>query len=403
MISSTDLNENDFDKVTLSKKLIQVDFVKSENIKALTSEWQDLYQNSAEPNPCYLPIFAQTLFSSKEQQRTGGVLTVRISENKQPSILIGLLPIDRNISILNGAAHLVRAQYTPFSASTTPLIHRGFERITCEALLDELARRTNGRGIIIFNEFRVNGSVGQHLTALLKQRNQRWYIKDQFERPIIDVEAANSFEDYIKNLKGRTRQTIKRKWRQLEKLGVLTYTAHSGDHLKSAMQEFLELEERGWKGRAGTAMVQQPLTKELALTTLCDKELAQTRIEALRLDGKPIAMSIQIGAQDAALHFKPTYDENYSKYSPGMLLHYKTIEALYRDDWATSLDAAVKEGDKIGAIWRERRTIGQLVFAAAPSAPSSLLTLTKVLLATKQKLREAYQKAQTLTASFRQL
>ena len=326
-----------------------------DELTAIDGDWRELLAEAIEPNPCFTPGLTRHLFAHSRRLVTPGVVTVRAAEAGRAGPLIGLLPLGRRLQPWPGGPAVFTALHSPFSSLTAPLIRRGAERPAIGSLLDWLSANTGRFGLLTFNEFRLDGPVWAALRDALDQRGQPWLIADEIERPLIDLAAAETGDAYLARLAGKTRQTLRRKWRQLEKLGSLTYETFTGDDLPSAM-------------------------RAMALDVFAGEDAGTTRVEALCLDGRPIAMSIHVGGGDSAVHFKPAYDERYASASPGRLLYMKSVEGLYRDRWATSLDSAVRPDSQLGSIWRERRRVGTLLIGTAPGTPRRLLAASSAVL-----------------------
>ncbi len=85
-------------------------------------------------------------------------------------------------------------------------------------------------------------------------------------------------------------------------------------------------------------------------------------IDALLLDERPIALSVNMQARAAMFTPKCTYDEAYRRFSPGFVLEYLVIEAFYQDDDVTEMDACTtSDGHVISGFWNEAKAIGTLV------------------------------------------
>ncbi len=120
--------------------------------------------------------------------------------------------------------------------------------------------------------------------------------------------------------KGLRRDT--RKLRKLEGLGrVALDQVTSGPALAGALAECLALEQAGWKGRAGTAIVSQRTTerfyRQLAARASRAGELA---LDLLRLDGRIVAFNLTLRAGGQIDDLKTGYDEALAAYSPGTIL-----------------------------------------------------------------------------------
>lgn len=351
------------------------------------NEWENLYTHAVEQNPCYAPAYVAKIDELSPHGQATGLLVIKRAAVTGHERFIGLLPIGRTIQPVPNHACVMTAQHSCYSGSSLPLIRAGFTETALAAMLDWLPRHAGKNGLLILKEFPLNGPVGSCLIKLLDSRRLPFATNGTFERPIVDVATATDHDAYIKQIKSRTRQTLRRKMRQLATQGELTFTTHSGQQVAEAMREFVALEDKGWKGRAGTSLLQDENGGKLAFDTLSSPEFGQTRIECLRLNGAAIAMNIFIGSQKSALLFKPTYDENYRKFSPGQLLHLQTLQSLYEEKWTRNLDSAVLTSDQLGAIWRQRQAVCNLVIGYSELTPPLNVTLVNQLWTLKDRLR----------------
>lgn len=136
-----------------------------------------------------------------------------------------------------------------------------------------------------------------------------------------------------RHLNARRQSDLRRMQRNAEKLGNVEFEIlkpQAGD-LGPLLIEALAVEEKGWKGRAGTALtVNRRLRKfyqryaELA----CDAGIL--RLCFMRIDGRAVAMQIAAEVDQRFWLFKIGFDEDYKNCSPGNLLVRETIRYAAR-------------------------------------------------------------------------
>jgi CelD/BcsL family acetyltransferase involved in cellulose biosynthesis len=173
--------------------------------------------------------------------------------------------------------------------------------------------------------------------------------------PYIDLPA--SWSEMEQTLTSHFRANMRRRRRRLAELGTISTDLCDGSDpasLKARLDEGLQLEAKGWKGRAGTAICQAADTLEFytALARQAGYD-GQLRLWFLRLNGQAIAF--QYGLQDGTRHLllKPAYDETHGAIGPGHLL----IEMVLQDCIARGL----QEFDFLGpdmpwkSDWANRR------------------------------------------------
>lgn len=122
-----------------------------------------------------------------------------------------------------------------------------------------------------------------------------------------------------RQLSSRFRANLRRRRRALARLGEVRAErcSDSAERVKAG----IELERKGWKGRAGTAMAQDADTcgfyTDLARVFGTQGRLA---LWALYLDDRLIAFQFGLEHKGSYALLKPAYDESLARYSPGQLL-----------------------------------------------------------------------------------
>ena len=159
---------------------------------------------------------------------------------------------------------------------------------------------------------------------------------------------------------------MKRKLRRLSEQGELTFHIYEDeDSLPQALEEFIELEAKGWKGKAGTALKCSAQTSAFARAVFAKSDRhTRTRIDMLRLDGRPISVNITVISGDTAWYLKPTYDERFGKFSPGLLAEIEHLKSVLNDGKIKYFDSACVPGHSIEKIWTGRKQVGDILFAA---------------------------------------
>lgn len=128
-------------------------------------------------------------------------------------------------------------------------------------------------------------------------------------------------------LGAKFRSNLRRRRRRLETRGRVSWR-RCGAADAELLEAFFALERRGWKGRRGTAVDQDPGTR--AFYRRIAREAATRGVlalHALELDGRPVA--VHFGLEAAGRYYlpKPAYDEAHRDCSPGHLL----VEEVLRD------------------------------------------------------------------------
>ena len=167
-------------------------------------------------------------------------------------------------------------------------------------------------------------------------------------------------------LSSKGAKEVRRQRRRLAEKGSLDFvSARSEEDLREAVELFLALEARGWKGAAGTALLMQPsrtvftraMTRLLVLRGRC-------RIDALTLGGAPIAVGIVLTHGDTDFLWKIAYDERLARFSPGVQFVLELTERQRREARAAVTDScAIPHHPMIDRLWRDRLELADIVIA----------------------------------------
>lgn len=315
--------------------------------------WDALAEWSAEPNPFYESWYLLPSLRAMDKEGKVSLLALEVSGK-----LAGLMPVYRTSDYYGHPIPHLRNWVHPNCFLGQPLVAKGFEREFWRALL---AWCDQAGGLPLFlhlSHVPGDGPLHEALTAELSQQRRPAATVMSEERAMLS--SLQSAQDYLDaSLSARKRKELRRQHRRLQEEGEYTVerlTDYSG--VAQWAREFLELEARGWKGKAGSAMQSHAATRELFKYAIAGAA-ARGRLErlALRLDGRPIAMLANFLTPPGAYSYKTAFDEDFARFSPGVLLQRENLALLERDDidWVDS--CAAQDHPMIDHFWRQRRVI----------------------------------------------
>jgi CelD/BcsL family acetyltransferase involved in cellulose biosynthesis len=312
------------------------------------SAWRDLAEHASEPAP-----FAESWFLQPSIEHLPLPSTARMLTVWQGPVLIGLLPLC--IAPRYGRTVVRHVQnwqhYHVFLG--TPLVRAGTENAFWAAALAELDHAKWASSFLHLTGLVAGGPV---LAALRGQR--RADIVHRSERALLKSELSSEAY-YEANIRKKKRKEIGRLRTRLGELGEVAFDRLPPDGpVTDWTATFLHLESSGWKGRAETALSDDPATK-LFFEQAIAAAFATDRLEMIRLtlDGKPIAMLVNFITPPGSFSFKIAFDENYARYSPGVLIQLENLKILDRKDVDWMDSCAVEDHSMINSIWAERRAI----------------------------------------------
>ena len=113
----------------------------------------------------------------------------------------------------------------------------------------------------------------------------------------------------------------------------------------------------------------------IAPLTHCDDGRVATeacRIDALEIDGRPIAMGVTIKSGRNAALWKIAYDESLSPYSLGVQFILEYARHQLADDSVDATDScAIPDHPMIDQLWRERIAIADFFVASDASSATA--------------------------------
>ncbi|MGB3167706.1 MAG: GNAT family N-acetyltransferase [Alteraurantiacibacter sp.] len=327
------------------------DFTRSDRI----ARWDALARFATEPNPFYESW--SLLPALKAFDPKGGVKLLTLEADGQ---LAGLMPVQRLGRYYRHVLPHLRNWTHDNCFLGAPLIAKGFERLFWEHVFGWADACAGGALFLHIAHVPATGPIRVSLAATLAGQERIAATVYCEERAALVSRAGP--ECYLReSLSAKKRKELRRQQRRLEDEGELTFHRQDDDiGLDSWCRDFLQLEARGWKGDAGSALACKAATARLFTRSL-EGAARRGRLERLayRLDGKPIAMLANFLCPPGAFSFKTAFDEAYAKYSPGVLLQVENLELLRRDgvQWADS--CAAQGHPMIAHFWRERRAIAR--------------------------------------------
>jgi hypothetical protein len=194
----------------------------------------------------------------------------------------------------------------------------------------------------------------------------------------------------------KKRKELRRQRHRLADAGTLTIEAATqASRIGEALSDFLTLEARGWKGRAGTAAAANESIRcfiHSAVQGLAAE--GKVRIDRLRLDGSAVAAVVTLHSGDTAWAWKIAYNEAFGRASPGVQLMLDLTGTLLADSTLAKVDSCATAGHPmIDHLWRERLALADHLFAvrAVPIAfwlASGFEQLRRTAIAAAKGLRD---------------
>ena len=208
-----------------------------------------------------------------------------------------------------------------------------------------------------------NGPLWDALTAA----SGHVAILDQWERA--GLEIAGSYENWFEtNFERKRRKEYRRLRSRLSEQGNLEALSLSPGEAPAAwVDELLAIEAAGWKGERGTAINFVPKAASLLQEAAAGLSASgKLRFWKLSLDGRVIASLYGIVEGNEAWLGKIAFDQNFARYSPGVLLILHATEQLFAEAGIARVDSCAIPGHPmIDNIWRDRIAVADVMIAHA--------------------------------------
>jgi hypothetical protein len=183
-------------------------------------------------------------------------------------------------------------------------------------------------------------------------------------------------------LSAKRRQELRRLERRLGELGKVEFRVlQSGNSCSEWVNAFLTLEAKGWKGTEGTALDQEARNRQFFQDFMEEaSERGRLMMLGLFVNDTPIALKCNLIAGSGSYAFKIAYDEQYAKFSPGVLLELYNIRRLHEMPNIAWMDScAIPDHPMINHLWLDRRTIQTVLISPGGVMGDLLVSLLPLM------------------------
>jgi hypothetical protein len=333
--------------------------------------WRTLAERAIEPNGYYLPEW-ELAVNASARGHTGVSALSAWSDGSQTQDnaerLIGLMPamsLWRACKIPLPA--LVSAE--PYGTLCTPLLDSGMANEAVTRMMRQA--RKAGAHALILRDVALDGAALKTFTEVSRQGGMRPRVLHSRLRACLD--ATRDADALLHDALGTKKlKELRRQRHRLAEHGVVHFdVARTPSDVTAAVDTFMALEASGWKGKRGTALIQDDGDASFARrATVALAETGQCEIVALRVGDTPVAAAIVLRHQDRAFYFKLGVDERFAKFSPGVQLTLDLTRHLCADPAIATADStASPDHPMINPIWRGRFAIGDVLIPLRPNDP----------------------------------
>jgi len=336
--------------------------------------WEDLAAAAIEPNVFYEPWM---LMPALRAYGGAGRLLFALVQAPDPArplgppLLCGFFPLELR-DYYDGMSRklplktLCLWRKVEMIYLCAPLLRAGYGGEALAAFFEWLGAGGHNYSLMEFGFVTAEGPFHHLLLDYLNEHLKFTYVTEAFTRALF--RPAADAEEYVRSALGRfRRKEFRRLEKRLAETGRLEYTAlEPGGDVEAWVEEFMEFEAKSWKGQGGRAIVSNEADRkyfaEIAVEAFRRGKLMML---ALRYNGRPIAYKVNFLSGAGSFAFKIAFDEEYARYSPGVLLELENIRQLHERRQIRWMDSCANpDRFMINQLWTDRRAIQTMVVSA---------------------------------------
>jgi Acetyltransferase (GNAT) domain len=355
------------------------------------SAWEDLVANALEPNVFYEPwMFLPALqLAEGEDLRIVMVFAPHPVRRLDPPILCGFFPLHRRQNFRGlPITHLGLWEH-PYIFLCTPLLRNGYEAETLRAFLHwQIFHSENSSAFLAFSHVSGEGPFDKLLVDYSNERHGAVVVLERFTRAFLD-RATLTGPELNTGLSGKRRKELRRQMKLLTEKGcVESVSLEPEEDVRPWIEEFMQLESKGWKQQEGTAFLCKKADRDFFTEALLEgHQRNRLTMLALKLNGRPIAMKCNLKAGKGSFAFRITYDEEYAQLSPGVHLEMENIRLVASQTEIDWMDSCAKpEHFMINRLWQSRRTLQNVLISTGRFQGALIFALLSLVILMKRQV-----------------
>lgn len=174
------------------------------------------------------------------------------------------------------------------------------------------------------------------------------------------------WDEFLARRKKRRRGEYLRILRKADENGFVYSESKAGDSAEDWLEEFMELEARGWKGSKESAIASDDNVKDYYLDVIGKAwPMGKMQFQKISSDGKPIAVSFRYVCRGTCFEVKTCFDEDLRQLSPGVVLELRNLESLFASANVFADTCAAPDNTMLNRMWLDRLSISStLMFSS---------------------------------------
>jgi hypothetical protein len=319
--------------------------------------WQALAERAVEPNIFYEPNWMRAV--SDHARHYKGAKALLAWDGPAKTRLLGMMPVWSAWRALKLPLPMLVA-WQAYAPLRTPLLDGEMTDAAAHGLID--AAIGAGTEALSLPLQTLDGLAFRALRRALKKRGLDCEVWSHRERARLNT-RADADTLLLGSLGAKKMKELRRQRNRLGDRGEVTLDiASEPEAVAAALETFLGLEAAGWKGKRGTAMVQDAGDAAF-IREAAGRLSARGQFEVLTLNtgAQTVAACIVLKNGRQAYFFKLAYDENEGRNSPGVQITLDLTRHLCAASRIEEVDSTADANHPmIDHIWRDRLALGDV-------------------------------------------
>ena len=353
----------------------KIDTLTPQLIADARDEWLALGASASEKNVYFFPWFISASLHLPAMQ---DARLLRIYSGRE---LIGLWVFKKDFGYAKLPISFYRTVLHPHQFLGTPIVRRGAEDEFVKGFFHWLDKGPLLRSFVLLPMLTGEGPLFAALMAARRKDGRYWIGLDLAERAAFNPTegAKRSVTSHISNRRLRSLRSSRKKLTDIGEVSIERLGPH--DDLTVWLQDFMRIENQGWKKDGGTSILQNPDDITLYDTLVPDAfERGNLNFFRLVVGDKPIAYALDLICDNFVYCLKCSHDRAYRKYAPGILLEYELLLQYGNSDKEYYIDSCTApDNTMLNELLPDRKPYISLAIARKSQLHALQLQLIKFI------------------------
>lgn len=353
-------------QVASSPVLTRIYYSIAELSESVIQRWRVLEDNAFGNNVYMSPDFVIPAIRYLTPDVNIVIIAIEEYDNERPR-MIALGVFETKKGVRHYPFSFLRAYQCKHSFLSGVLLDKCRPDIAMHALLAAIKKSRRWRAVQ-FNGRPIDKLGEKAINEVLRENGIKWHPSEAQSRAIL-VPAKSGAGYLDRTLTGRKKKTFVRRRRQLENLGRLEWRfIQDEDLIMQAAEDFIRLENSGWKRQKNSSIASQSSDMEFFMT-IAANFAARRKIffTEFRLDGEVISSTCNFISGSAGFAFKLGWDIRFAKQGLGFLSEYELVKrAPEVIPHLEFVDSGTLPGSYLEVLWRENRVLCSGFYSLCP-------------------------------------